>query len=137
MLLRTSPTQPMWGMFVFFWTMQVFISGSLKTSAKLPLPTTALLQKDVEFNFNEEYKQAFDVLKKALTSAPLFKLLNEIYLSRSCVMPSTMLLGECLNRELKRSITWYTMLQGPWILLSATTPLWKRTPLCCFCFRKI
>lgn len=85
--------------------MQVFISGSLKTSAKLPLPTTALLQKDVEFNFNEEYKQAFDVLKKALTSAPLFKLLNEIYLSRSCVMPSTMLLGECLNRELKRSIT--------------------------------
>ena len=48
-----------------------FIGGSLKTSPKISRPLTNLLQKDVPFVFDDDCVEAFEILKKALISAPI------------------------------------------------------------------
>ena len=48
--------------------MPVSIGGLLKTSQKIR-PLTNLLQKDVPFVFYDDCVEAFETLKKALTSA--------------------------------------------------------------------
>ena len=51
--------------------MTVFIGGSLRTSLKISRPLTNLLQKYVPFDFDDDCVEAFEILKKALISAPI------------------------------------------------------------------
>ena len=51
--------------------MLVFTGGLLKIFLKTSRPLTNLLQKDVPFIFNKDCKEASEVLKKALISAPI------------------------------------------------------------------
>ncbi|RDY13832.1 Retrovirus-related Pol polyprotein, partial [Mucuna pruriens] len=44
--------------------------------SKLALPLSTLLQKDMEFNFDQPYIEAFQELKSILTSAPILQALN-------------------------------------------------------------
>ena len=50
--------------------MLVFIGGSLRTSLK-SLGLTNLLQKDIPFVFDDDCVEAFEILKKALITAPI------------------------------------------------------------------
>ena len=50
--------------------MLVFIGGSLDFS-KISRPLTNLWQKDVPFVFDDDCVEAFEILKKALISAPI------------------------------------------------------------------
>ena len=43
----------------------------IKDFSKKALPLSELLQKDVDFIFDEGCKKAFDCLKKALTTTPI------------------------------------------------------------------
>ncbi|XP_072062314.1 uncharacterized protein [Arachis hypogaea] len=48
-----------------------FYRRFIKVFSKVALPFSRLLQKDVEFHFDEDCKKAFDKLKEALTIAPI------------------------------------------------------------------
>ncbi|XP_052622330.1 uncharacterized protein LOC128127697 [Lactuca sativa] len=50
-----------------------FYRRFIKDFSKISVPMCQLLQKDVEFDFNEDCKKAFDVLKNLLTSAPIIQ----------------------------------------------------------------
>ena len=50
--------------------MPVFIGGSLRTS-QISRPLTNLLQKYIPFVFDDDCVEAFEILKKALFSAPI------------------------------------------------------------------
>ncbi|CAM8963300.1 unnamed protein product [Rhodiola kirilowii] len=49
------------------------VSKFIKDFSKKALPLSSLLQKDVPFEFTEACKEAFDELKRALTSAPIIR----------------------------------------------------------------
>ena len=51
--------------------MLVSIEVLLKISLKISKPLTNLLQKDVPFVFNDDCREDFEILKKALISAPI------------------------------------------------------------------
>ena len=53
-----------------------FYRRFIKDFSKIALPMSRLLQKDIEFQFNEECKESFNTLKKALTTAPIIKAPN-------------------------------------------------------------
>jgi hypothetical protein len=63
-----------------------FYRRFIKDFSKITKPLTHLLQKDVAFDFDEECLAAFQTLKSALVSAPLFNLWIGANLSRSCAM---------------------------------------------------
>ena len=71
--------------------MPVFIGGSLKTSQKNSWPLTNLLQKDVPFVFDDDCVEAFEILKKALISAPIIQPPDWNYLLKLCAMLVIML----------------------------------------------
>jgi hypothetical protein len=48
-----------------------FYRRFIKDFSKISKPLTNLLQKDVPFVFDDDYKEAFETLKKALTTAPI------------------------------------------------------------------
>ncbi|KAK1646987.1 hypothetical protein QYE76_064792 [Lolium multiflorum] len=48
-----------------------FYRRFIKDFSKISKPLTNLLQKDVPFVFDDDYKEAFETLKKALTTAPV------------------------------------------------------------------
>ncbi|RDY13056.1 Retrovirus-related Pol polyprotein from transposon 17.6, partial [Mucuna pruriens] len=48
----------------------------IKNFSKLALPLSKLLQKDVEFNFDQPCSEAFQELKDKLTSAPILQAPN-------------------------------------------------------------
>ncbi|XP_050919228.1 uncharacterized protein LOC127136747 [Lathyrus oleraceus] len=50
-----------------------FYKRFIKEFSKIALPLSNLLKNDVTFNFDDKCKQAFDFLKKALTSAPIIQ----------------------------------------------------------------
>ncbi|GAU43740.1 hypothetical protein TSUD_365890 [Trifolium subterraneum] len=50
-----------------------FYRRFIKDFSKIALPLSNLLKNDVTFNFDDACKQAFDFLKKALTSAPIIQ----------------------------------------------------------------
>ncbi|XP_050915046.1 uncharacterized protein LOC127130003 [Lathyrus oleraceus] len=50
-----------------------FYRRFIKDFSKIALPLLNLLKNDVTFNFDDKCKQAFDFLKKALTSAPIIQ----------------------------------------------------------------
>ena len=60
--------------------MPVFIGGSLKDFSKISRPLTNLLQKDIPFVFDDDCVEAFETLKKALITAPIFSHLIGFYL---------------------------------------------------------
>ncbi|RDX67454.1 Retrovirus-related Pol polyprotein from transposon 17.6, partial [Mucuna pruriens] len=53
-----------------------FYRRFIKNFSKLALPLSRLLQKDVEFNFDQPYSEAFQELKDRLTSAPTLQAPN-------------------------------------------------------------
>ena len=48
-----------------------FYRRFIKDFSKISKPLTNLLQKDVPFIFDEDFKEAFKILRKALISAPI------------------------------------------------------------------
>jgi hypothetical protein len=48
-----------------------FYRRFIKDFSKISKPLTNLLQKDVPFVFDDDYEEAFETLKKALTTAPI------------------------------------------------------------------
>ncbi|XP_058776313.1 uncharacterized protein LOC131650626 [Vicia villosa] len=50
-----------------------FYRRFIKDFSKIALPLSNLLKNDVTFDFDDKCKQAFDFLKKALTSAPIIQ----------------------------------------------------------------
>ncbi|KAK1646483.1 hypothetical protein QYE76_064288 [Lolium multiflorum] len=63
-----------------------FYRRFIKDFSKISKPLTNLLQKDVPFVFDDDCKEAFETLKKALTTAPVVNLLIGICLLKLCVM---------------------------------------------------
>ncbi|XP_025616833.1 uncharacterized protein [Arachis hypogaea] len=57
----------------FFFGHAGFSHRFIKDFSKVALPFSRLLQKDVEFCFDEDCKKAFDKLKEALTIAPIVR----------------------------------------------------------------
>ncbi|XP_052734121.1 uncharacterized protein LOC128196664 [Vigna angularis] len=53
-----------------------FYRRFIKDFSKKTLPLSKLLQKDIEFDFDDRCKQAFDRLKKALTTTPIIQALD-------------------------------------------------------------
>ncbi|RDX91429.1 Retrovirus-related Pol polyprotein from transposon 17.6, partial [Mucuna pruriens] len=53
-----------------------FYRRFIKNFSKLALPLSKLLQKDVEFNFDQPCSEAFQALKDKLTSAPILQAPN-------------------------------------------------------------
>ncbi|RDY13977.1 Retrovirus-related Pol polyprotein from transposon 17.6, partial [Mucuna pruriens] len=53
-----------------------FYRRFIQNFSKLALPLSKLLQKDVEFNFDQPYIEAFQELKSRLTSAPILQAPN-------------------------------------------------------------
>ena len=53
--------------------MQDFIGALSRILAKVALPLSNLLQKEVEFDFDfdDQCKEAFDCLKRAVTTTPI------------------------------------------------------------------
>ena len=50
-----------------------FYRRFIKDFSKISKPLTNLLQKDVPFSFSDECKESFEVLKKALITAPIIQ----------------------------------------------------------------
>ena len=48
-----------------------FYKRFIKNFSKISRPLTNLLQKDIPFVFDDDYVEAFETLKKALTSTPI------------------------------------------------------------------
>ena len=63
-----------------------FYRRFIKDFSKISKPLTNLLQKDVPFVFDDDCKEAFETLKKALITALLFNHLIGLYLLKLCVM---------------------------------------------------
>ena len=64
---------------VGFWAMQV-----IQDFNKIARPLCKLLVKETLFIFDEECKQAFEALKKILTSTPVIRHPTGVYLLRLC-----------------------------------------------------
>ena len=50
-----------------------FYRRFIKDFSKVALPLSNLLQKEVEFDFDERCKEAFDCLKRAVTTTPIIQ----------------------------------------------------------------
>jgi hypothetical protein len=74
--LRKCPVLGMLKVFVVFLVMLVFIGGSLKISLIFQSLLLIFVQKDVPFVFDDDCKEAFKTLKKALTTAPIVQPLD-------------------------------------------------------------
>ncbi|RDX90126.1 hypothetical protein CR513_28038, partial [Mucuna pruriens] len=59
--------------------MKVFMDDFTVYATKIALPLSKLLQKDVDFNFDQPYVKAFQELKNRLTSAPILQAPNWEY----------------------------------------------------------
>ncbi|KAK1649196.1 hypothetical protein QYE76_067001 [Lolium multiflorum] len=68
--LRRCPIRGMLKVFVVF-LVAGFYRRFIKDFSKISKPLTNLLQKDVPFVFDDDCKEAFETLKKALTTAPV------------------------------------------------------------------
>ena len=76
-----------------------FYRWFIKDFSKISRPLCNLLQKEVEFVFDEECMQAFNTLKEALTSTPILYHQIGASLLKSCVMHRIMRLGPFLGKE--------------------------------------
>ena len=69
-----------------------FYRRFIKDFSKTSRPLTNLLQKDAPFVFDEDCKEAFEVLKKALITAPIVQPPARICPLKLCVMLVILLL---------------------------------------------
>ncbi|KAK1632103.1 hypothetical protein QYE76_006418 [Lolium multiflorum] len=97
-----------------------FYRRFIKDFSKISKPLTNLLQKDVPFVFDDDCKEAFETLKKALTTAPVveppdWNLPFEIMCDASDFAVGTVLgqrVDKKLNKDAKpRLIRWVLLLQ--------------------------
>ena len=65
----------------------------IKDFSHIAIPLTNLLAKDVPFEFDDACLKSFEILKKALISAPIIQPLIGHYLLKLCVMQVIMLWG--------------------------------------------
>src|SRR4051812_19594416 len=63
-----------------------FYRRFIKDFSKTSRPLTNLLQKDVPFVFDEDCKEAFEVLKKALITAPIVQLIRPKCIYNFCLL---------------------------------------------------
>ena len=56
-----------------FLTHAGFYRRFIRDFSKVALPLSNLLQKEVDFDFNDKCKEAFDFLKRALTTTPIIQ----------------------------------------------------------------
>ena len=68
-----------------------FCRRIIKDFSKISRPLTNLLQKDVPFVFVDDCVEAFEILKKALVSAPIVQPPDWNYPLKLCVMLAIML----------------------------------------------
>jgi len=81
-----------------------FYCRFIKYFSFITRPLTRLLAKDVPFEFDDACLQAFEILKKALISAPIIQPLIGLYLLKLCVMLVIMLWGKYLDKLKMKSI---------------------------------
>ena len=58
---------------LFFLGHAGFYTHFIKDFSKVALPLSNLLQKEVEFDFDDQCKEAFDCLKRAVTTTPIIQ----------------------------------------------------------------
>ena len=63
-----------------------FYRRFIKDFSKISWPLTNLLQKDIPFSFDDDCVEAFEILKKALISAPIIQPPDWIYPLKLCAM---------------------------------------------------
>ena len=68
-----------------------FYCHFIKDFSHIARPLTNLLVKDVPFEFDDACLKSFNILKKALISAPIIQPLIGRYILKLCVMPVIML----------------------------------------------
>ncbi|RDY11663.1 Retrovirus-related Pol polyprotein from transposon 17.6, partial [Mucuna pruriens] len=71
----------------------------IKNFGKITLPLSKLLQKDVDFIFDQPCVEAFQELKKRLTSTPIFQALNWEYQFKLMCDTSNSALGAVLGQR--------------------------------------
>ena len=69
-----------------------FYRRFIKDFSKISKPLTNLLQNDVPFVFDDDCVEAFEILKRALITAPVVQPLDWNLPLKLCVMPVIMLL---------------------------------------------
>ena len=79
---------------------------------KVALPLSNLLQKEVEFEFNDNCKEAFDCLKKALTTTPIIQAPDWITPFELMCDASNYALGVVLVQKIDKLPRGYIMLLG-------------------------
>ncbi|RDX75973.1 Retrovirus-related Pol polyprotein from transposon 17.6, partial [Mucuna pruriens] len=78
-----------------------FYRRFIKNFSKIALPLSKLLQKDVEFNFDQPYFEAFQELKRRLTSTPILQAPNWDYPFELMCDASNSALGAVLGQRAK------------------------------------
>jgi hypothetical protein len=71
-----------------------FYRRFIKDFSFMARPLTRLLAKDVPFEFDDACLRSFEILKKALISAPIIQPMICLYLLKLCVMQVIMLWGQ-------------------------------------------
>jgi hypothetical protein len=87
-----------------------FYRHFIKDFSHIDRPLTSLVAKDALFEFDDECLNAFQILKKALISAPIIEPLIGRYLLKSCVMLVIMLWGQFWVKRRIESIMQFLML---------------------------
>ena len=87
-----------------------FYRRFIKDFSHIARPLTNLLAKDVPFEFDDACLKSFEILKKALISAPIIQPLIGCYLLKLCVMQVIMLWGQFWVKQKIRSIMQLLML---------------------------
>ncbi|RDX70604.1 Retrovirus-related Pol polyprotein from transposon 17.6, partial [Mucuna pruriens] len=78
-----------------------FYRRFIKNFSKIALPLSKLLQKDVDFNFDQPYIEAFQELKIRLTSTPILQASNWTYPFELMCDASNSALGAVLGQRVK------------------------------------
>ena len=85
-----------------------FIGGSFRTS-KISRPLTNLLQKDIPFVFDDDCVEAFEILKKALISAPIIQPPDWNLPFEIMCDPSYYAVGAVLGQRVDKKIKCYSI----------------------------
>ena len=81
-----------------------FYHRFIKAFSHIARPLTNLLGKDVPFEFDDACLKSFNILKKALISAPIIQPLIGCYLLKLCVILVIMLWGKFWDKQKIKSI---------------------------------
>ena len=89
-----------------------FYRRFIKDFSKIALPLSKLLQKEVEFDFNQPCKDAFNTLKQALTTTPIIQPPNWSLPFELMCDVSNYAIGLFLHKELTSNLMSFIMPQG-------------------------